>query len=160
MKMLAKKAVQKLDTLKPDTRDATSRIISALITSRNRPKVKNVSGKVSTMSSGLTMALAKPSNSAEMIKEAVLLKRMPWNSRLAIQSAIAVMAQCRRKGERLLTMKVILGVRRLAGVSSYCPKIDFLALSGTFESRGSAAAGPRLTGPAHNPVRATAPVQA
>lgn len=121
MKILAKNAVQKPETLKPVTRDETSRIIKALITNRNRPNVKKVNGKVRTMSSGLTTAFAKPSSSADTINAEVLLNRIPWNRRLVTQSEIAVMPQCSRKGERLLSMKVSLGVHGLASASSYCP---------------------------------------
>src|SRR6185369_12150149 len=77
MKMLAKNAVQKLDTLKPLTRRATSKIIKALITSRKNPKVRSVSGKVSTMSSGLTMALAKPRSSADTTRDDALSNFTP-----------------------------------------------------------------------------------
>ncbi len=59
------------------TEEMKSRIISALITSRNRPKVSSVSGRVSTISSGLTTALAKPSRSAETINADVLSNRTP-----------------------------------------------------------------------------------
>jgi hypothetical protein len=41
MKMRAKNAVQKLDTMKPLISEATSKIISALITSTNRPNVSS-----------------------------------------------------------------------------------------------------------------------
>src|SRR5450756_1890690 len=78
MKMLAKKAVQKLETLKPLTRDETSKIMRALITNKNRPNVRNVSGNVRTMSSGLTMAFAKPSKSAETTNDEVLANLIPW----------------------------------------------------------------------------------
>ena len=107
--MLAKKAAQKLDTLKPVTRDETSRIIRALITNRNKPNVKNVSGKVKTISSGLTMAFAKPNKSADMINAEGLLNRIPLKIRLVNQSEIAVMPQCRRNGERLSSIKLFLG---------------------------------------------------
>ena len=104
MKMLAKKAVQKPDTLNPFTSAETSRIMSALITSRNRPKVSSVSGRVSTISSGLTTALAKPSRSAETISADVLSNRIPLKMWLATHSERAVMAQCSRKGVRLCSM--------------------------------------------------------
>src|SRR5674476_1048627 len=105
MKMLAKKAVQKLEALKPLTSDATSRIISALITSRNRPNVRNVSGKVKTTSSGFTMAFAKPSSSAETIKDDVSVNLIPAKMRLATQSESAVIPQCTRNGVRLCGME-------------------------------------------------------
>ncbi len=89
---LANSAVQKPETRKPRTSAATSRIISALITSRNRPKVTSVSGRVSTISSGFTTAFARPSSSAEMISAPVLSKLSPLKMRLATQSESAVMA--------------------------------------------------------------------
>jgi hypothetical protein len=44
MKMLAKKAVQILDTLKPDTIDDAKSFISALITNRSNPKERSSAG--------------------------------------------------------------------------------------------------------------------
>ena len=76
-KTLAHKAVQKPATLKPFTKRATSRIIKALITSKNRPKVMNVNGNVNTTKNGLTMALAKPSNTADTNNAPVLANLMP-----------------------------------------------------------------------------------
>ncbi len=93
MKMLAKKAVQNPDILKPGTADATSSIIKALITSRKNPKVKIVSGMVRKMTTGLMTALASPSKSADMSRDCLLLNEMPWNMKLAIQSDIAVIPQ-------------------------------------------------------------------
>lgn len=75
--MLAKKAVQNPDTLKPETMDDTNNIINALITKRNNPKVKIVRGIVSQMTTGLIMALAKPSNSAEINSDFLLENETP-----------------------------------------------------------------------------------
>lgn len=77
MKILAKNAVQNPDTLKPDTNEDTRRIISALITSRKNPKVKIVSGMVSKMTTGLMIALAKPSSNAEINSDCLLENEMP-----------------------------------------------------------------------------------
>ncbi|BBJ22437.1 hypothetical protein W01_03640 [Candidatus Nitrotoga sp. AM1P] len=77
MKILAKNAVQNPDTLKPGTTDDTRSIISALITSRKKPKVISVNGMVSNMTTGLMTALAKPSNSAETNKDCLFEKEIP-----------------------------------------------------------------------------------
>ena len=77
MKILAKKAVQNPDTLKPDTTDDTRSIISALITSRKKPKVKIVSGIVSRMTTGLMIAFASPSNSAEISSDFLSANEIP-----------------------------------------------------------------------------------
>lgn len=77
MKMLAKKAVQNPDTLKPDTIDDTKSIISALITNRKNPKVKIVSGIVSQMTTGLMIALANPSKSAEINSDCLFENEIP-----------------------------------------------------------------------------------
>ncbi len=68
------------------------------MTSKNRPKVSSVSGRVSTISSGLTMALANPSSKAETTSAPVLAKLMPLKMWLATQSDKAVMVQWIRKG--------------------------------------------------------------
>ena len=78
--MLAKNAVQKLDIVKPLTIDETSINTNALITSRNSPMVKTVSGRVNRMSKGLTIAFAKPSSRAAMTNEEVSAKRRPLNT--------------------------------------------------------------------------------
>ncbi len=75
--MLANKAVQNPDTVKPRTIDETSSIISAFITSRNNPNVSSVSGRVSSMSKGLMIAFAKPSSSAAISNEDGVVNLMP-----------------------------------------------------------------------------------
>lgn len=77
IKILAKNAVQNPDTLKPFTTEDTRSIISALITSRKNPKVKIVSGIVSKMTTGLMIALAKPSSSADINRDCLLENEMP-----------------------------------------------------------------------------------
>ena len=77
MKILAKKAVQNPDTLKPDTIDDTKSIINALITNRKNPKVKIVSGIVNQMTTGLMIALANPSKSAEINSDCLLENEIP-----------------------------------------------------------------------------------
>jgi len=93
MKMLAKKAVQNPDTLKPDTTDDTRSIINALITSRKNPKVNIVSGMVSKMTTGLIIALARPSRSADINSDFLLENEMPWNMKPATHSDSAVIPQ-------------------------------------------------------------------
>lgn len=80
MKILAKNAVQNPEIVKPRTSDETSNSIMALITSKKRPSVTNVKGKVKMISRGLTMAFAKPSSNAEIISEEVSEKRIPLNT--------------------------------------------------------------------------------
>lgn len=80
MNILAKKAVQNPEIVKPRTSDETSSSINALITSKKRPSVTKVNGRVRIINRGLTMAFAKPSNKAEMISDEVLSKRMPLNT--------------------------------------------------------------------------------
>ncbi|MCY1548035.1 hypothetical protein D9M68_841210 [compost metagenome] len=104
MNRLAQNAVQNPSTLKPSTSLATSNSISALITSRNRPKLSSVKGSVSTTSSGLTTALARPSSRADTTSAEVLPNRMPLNRWLASHREKAVMAQWRRKGVTLASM--------------------------------------------------------
>ena len=93
MKMLAKKAVQNPDTLKSGTADDTRSIISALITSRKNPKVKIVSGIVRKMTTGLMIALASPSRSADINRDCLLENEMPLNMKLATHSDSAVIPQ-------------------------------------------------------------------
>src|SRR6185437_903867 len=57
-------AGQKPATMKPGRNQATSRIISALMTSRNSPSVKSVTGRVRTTMTGRTEALTMPSRRA------------------------------------------------------------------------------------------------
>lgn len=75
--MLAKKAVQKLEIVKPLTTADTSIKTSALTTNKNNPIVNTVNGSVNRINSGFTMALAKPSSRAAMIKEPPSAKRKP-----------------------------------------------------------------------------------
>ncbi len=91
--MLAKKAVQKPDTLKPDTTEDTRSIINALITSRKNPNVKIVSGMVSKMTIGLMTALARPSRSADINNDCLLENEMPWNMNPATHRDSAVIPQ-------------------------------------------------------------------
>src|SRR5574343_322289 len=88
---LAKRAVQKPEIVKPDTSLATSSNISALSTSRKKPSVRKVSGRVSNTSRGQSTALAKPSSRAETIRLDLLAKRIPLKTRLATHRETAVM---------------------------------------------------------------------
>ena len=75
--MLAKKAVQKLEIVKPLTTAETSIKTKALITSKNKPIVTTVSGNVNSINNGLTMALAKPKSRAAIKSEPPSAKRKP-----------------------------------------------------------------------------------
>ena len=77
IKMLAKSAVQKLEIVNPLTTADTSINTNALITSKNRPMVRTVSGNVKSTNSGLTMALANPRTRAAMRSEPPSAKRKP-----------------------------------------------------------------------------------
>lgn len=93
MKMPAKNAVQNPETLNPETIDDTRSNISALITSRKKPKVTRVSGMVSTMTIGRMTALASPSRSAAINSDCLVENVMPLNTMLAAHSDSAVMPQ-------------------------------------------------------------------
>ena len=75
--MLAKKAVQNPESLKPWTSLATSIIISALTTKTNNPNVTMVSGNVRISRIGRSTALTKPNTSAEMSKDYLLENLIP-----------------------------------------------------------------------------------
>ena len=75
--MLAKKAVQKLEIVKPLTTADTSINTKALITNRNRPIVTTVKGRVKRTSKGFTIALANPSSRAAMRSDPPSAKRKP-----------------------------------------------------------------------------------
>ena len=77
IKILAKNAVQKLEIVKPLTSAETSINTRAFTTSRNKPIVNTVNGKVKRMSKGFTTALAKPSSKAAISKEPPSAKRKP-----------------------------------------------------------------------------------
>ena len=77
--MLAKSAVQKLEIVKPLTTAETSIKTKALMTSKNKPIVMTVKGKVNRMSNGLTMALANPRSSAAIMSDPPSAKRKPLN---------------------------------------------------------------------------------
>lgn len=77
--MLAKKAVQKLDIEKPLTTEETNISTNAFTTSKNNPIVRTVSGRVSRINNGFTMALANPSNRAAISRDPPSAKRRPLN---------------------------------------------------------------------------------
>jgi hypothetical protein len=69
IKILAKKAVQKLEIVNPLTSADTSINTNALTTNRNNPMVTIVNGSVKTMSKGFTTALAKPKSKAAINRD-------------------------------------------------------------------------------------------
>ena len=77
--MLAKKAVQKLEIVKPLTTAETNISTKALTTSKNNHMVRTVSGRVNRISKGFTTALAKPRSRAAIRSEPPSAKRKPLN---------------------------------------------------------------------------------
>ncbi len=67
--MLNNKATQKPDTAKPLTNLSASKIITALITNRNNPKVTNVAGNVKKIKTGLTNILSNAITAATIMAE-------------------------------------------------------------------------------------------
>ena len=72
IKILAKNAVPKLLIVNPFIIDEIKSKTKALITSKKKPKVKNVRGSVNAINIGLKMALAKPRQRAENSNAEVL----------------------------------------------------------------------------------------
>lgn len=66
-KTLNNKAYQKLDTEKPLTNSWHSSIMTALMTSRNNPNVKIVTGKVNNINNGFTNKFNNPNTIATTI---------------------------------------------------------------------------------------------
>ena len=74
-------AHQKPSTLNPGINLSESRMMTALITSKNNPSVITVTGIVSKTRIGFTMALSKPSTSEKIIavlKSAILTPLKKW----------------------------------------------------------------------------------
>jgi hypothetical protein len=71
------KAIQKEATSKPATISEQNKIISALITSKNNPKVIIVTGNVNNTSIGLIKILSKPKTMATIIEVPKLSTRTP-----------------------------------------------------------------------------------
>ena len=66
-KILNKSAVQNPETLKPSIQLLASKIKAALITNKNRPRVKMVTGKVRITKIGFKIEKSKPTTKATMI---------------------------------------------------------------------------------------------
>ena len=77
IKILAKNAVQKLETEKPSTSEETNINTNALSTSRNNPKVTTVKGSVNKTKMGFTTALANPSRSAAIANAPAVSNLIP-----------------------------------------------------------------------------------
>jgi hypothetical protein len=107
IKILAKKAVQKLETVKPLTIDETNIIIRAFRTNKKIPKVTTVRGKVNKTNIGLIMALTKPNKRAEIINDDVSAKRKPLKTALLTQSDSEIIIQCNKKSARLPNIIVL-----------------------------------------------------
>ena len=79
--ILKSKAVNKPSTANPPTILVHNKIISALIMSKNKPKVNKVTGKVSKTRMGLMKTLSKPNTMAtmtEVVKLATETPGMKW----------------------------------------------------------------------------------
>ncbi len=84
-----KTADQKPATVMPASIQATRESIAALMTSRNRPSVRMVSGRVSRITIGRTMALTMPSSSAAQTSDQASAISTPGTSFEATQRPIA-----------------------------------------------------------------------
>ncbi len=68
-KILNNKAEKNPETAKPDTNLSASKIIMALITKINKPKVTSVAGKVKKISNGLTTIFNNAITTATIIAD-------------------------------------------------------------------------------------------
>lgn len=66
-KILKKKAAKNPDTAKPSTNLSANKIIIALITNKNKPKVTRVAGSVKKIKRGLTNKFSKEITMATII---------------------------------------------------------------------------------------------
>lgn len=89
-RILNNKAVQKLLTPKPSTNLSARRMIQALITNRNRPKVSIVAGKVNRTNKGLTKMFNNPRTAATTIAVTYPSTETPFNNLDKITTATAV----------------------------------------------------------------------
>jgi hypothetical protein len=76
--MLNNNAVQKVSTLNPPTILVHKRIIKALITSRNNPKVSSVTGRVNKIKRGLIKTLSKLKTTATITDVVKLATKTPF----------------------------------------------------------------------------------
>ena len=106
--MPAKKAVQKPEIVKPLTTVETSIKTKALMTSKKRPIVKAVSGSVSKMRMGFTIALAKPNTRAATMRAAAPANAMPSTPKLETHRERAVGHKKKKKGRRFGMTKCFL----------------------------------------------------
>lgn len=76
--MLNNNAVQKVSTLNPPTIFVHKRIIIALITSRNNPKVSSVTGRVNKIKRGLIKTFSKLKTTATITDVVKLATKTPF----------------------------------------------------------------------------------
>lgn len=86
---LKQKAHKKLETWNAGTRAAQSSIMRALITSENKPRVMMLTGKASSLTTGLTTALITPSTIAITKVQSQESMATPGNSQAVIPTAKA-----------------------------------------------------------------------
>ena len=91
------KAGQKPLTVKPGVKYPTIDRVMALITNRNRPKDRIVSGKVRRVRMGLTIALTNPMTATAIAAACQLAIVKPGTRYAVIARAIAARTQVRKK---------------------------------------------------------------
>lgn len=110
------KAHQKLDTLNPGTIALANKIIRALITSVNNPKVKILIGKEIATKSGLMVALSNPKTRAAI--------RAPTKVVVTPGKIYAAMIITKAETSQFKINAIKLNVKY---INSYCLIIAFLA---------------------------------
>lgn len=88
--MLKSKAVQKVSTLNPPTILAHSKMITALITSKNNPKVRIVNGNVKMTNIGFIKTLNNPKTTATSNEVVKLFTTTPFINRAITSTKIDV----------------------------------------------------------------------
>ena len=91
------KAGRKPLTTKPGVIEPASQIVRAFKTNRNKPKVRNVIGRVRSTKIGLTMALSKPKTTAATRAAKKLVIANPCTRLAVITNAKAVTSQVNKK---------------------------------------------------------------
>ena len=88
--MLKSMAVQNEATSNPSTKWSQSKMIMALITNKNKPRVKNVTGKVSNTKIGFTKKFNNPKTTATIsavLNSSIITPFIKWaitNTKIAV----------------------------------------------------------------------------
>lgn len=83
-------AIQKPETLKPSIRLSANKIINALITNKNKPNVRMVTGNVKMMSSGFMVTLNKAKTTATITELVKFSTETPGKKWAITKTATAV----------------------------------------------------------------------